>query len=408
MVAREAPDKLSAAARKNGAASASGRCRVCGSAQTEKFLARYGTPVHQNLVLPGRSAALEIARGDLIMMVCAECGFVFNAAFDPSRLAYGENYDNSQAYSPLFNDYLNELAHYLMNERGVRRCKIVEVGCGKGLFIRKLVEDASAGNSGYGFDPSYVGARSELDGRLRFETRFFDRTCRGLAADVVVCRHVIEHVPNPVELLSSVREALDGSANPRVFFETPTVEWIFHNRVVWDFFYEHCSLFSASSLTTAFELAGFAVQEVREVFGGQYLWLEATVATAPGRDAVTKADGACEAARQYGNADDLLIAQWRDKVDALRAEGKLALWGAGAKGVTFANIVDAEGNLLDCVVDLNPQKQGRYIPGTGHPIVGYRELAERGVSSAILMNPNYREENERLLREAGMNVRLVE
>jgi hypothetical protein len=70
--------------------------------------------------------------------------------------------------------------------------------------------------------------------------------------------------------------------------------------------------------------------------------------------------------------------------------------------------VDPKRELITCVVDLNPQKQGNYLPGTGHPIVDYRVLADLGVTTAILMNPNYREENQALLRQAGLNVKLVE
>jgi hypothetical protein len=86
----------------------------------------------------------------------------------------------------------------------------------------------------------------------------------------------------------------------------------------------------------------------------------------------------------------------------------VALWGAGAKGVTFANLIDSERQDLDCIVDLNPEKQGHYVPGTGHPIVSYRDLCERGVTAAILMNPNYRQENLALLQDAHANVRLIE
>ena len=60
------------------------------------------------------------------------------------------------------------------------------------------------------------------------------------------------------------------------------------------------------------------------------------------------------------------------------------------------------------MVDLNPLKQGHYVPGTGHPIVSYQALTERGVSTAILMNPNYREENLALLQAANADVRLID
>lgn len=88
--------------------------------------------------------------------------------------------------------------------------------------------------------------------------------------------------------------------------------------------------------------------------------------------------------------------------------GGVALWGAGAKGATVSHLLDPQRELIRCIVDLNPQKQGRYIAGTGHPIVDYSRLASFGVRTAILMNPNYRAENERLLRESGISVTLTE
>jgi hypothetical protein len=85
----------------------------------------------------------------------------------------------------------------------------------------------------------------------------------------------------------------------------------------------------------------------------------------------------------------------------------VALWGAGAKGVTLANLLDPARERIACVVDLNPSKQGCFVPGTGHPIVGPQKLPDYGVSSAILMNPNYRSENLALLRDVGLDVALV-
>ncbi|MBU2091928.1 MAG: methyltransferase, partial [Alphaproteobacteria bacterium] len=75
---------------------------------------------------------------------------------------------------------------------------------------------------------------------------------------------------------------------------------------------------------------------------------------------------------------------------------------------TLANLIDYDRALIDCVVDVNPGKQGRYIPGTGHPIVAPDSLPARGVRSAILMNPNYRDENLALLDSAGIAVELID
>jgi SAM-dependent methyltransferase len=383
-------------------------CPVCQSRDLAGFLRRERVPVHQNLVVGGQESAVATPRGDLDLAVCGACGFIFNRAFDQSKLMYGEEYDNTQSCSPSFNSYLDELARRVVIERGVRDSNVVEVGCGKGLFLHKLVEFEGAGNIGYGFDPSYVGEERLLGGRLKFERRYYDSECADVPADVVVCRHVIEHVPRPLDLLGNIRKALAKSSNARIFFETPCVEWILRQRVVWDFFYEHCSYFTASSLTTAFQLAGFEVDSVRHVFGEQYLWLEAKLPTANAPVVASPDPGDVpRLATEFARSEHELIADWSERIRKLRGSGGVALWGAGAKGVTFANLIDPEREFVECVVDLNPAKQGRYVPGTGHRIVSPLDLPAYGVSTAILMNPNYRDENLRLLADAGLEVALV-
>jgi SAM-dependent methyltransferase len=384
-------------------------CPLCNGSRTSLFLSRSQTPVHQNLVMPDAVSARTVERGELSMVVCEECGFVFNAAFDARKLAYGENYDNTQSCSAYFDEYLNDLVRELVETRGVANADIVEVGCGKGHFLRKLVEYPSARNRGTGFDPSYAGPSTEFDGRLKFVNRFYDESSSDVPADFVVCRHVIEHVQDPIGLLRSVRSALRSSLRARVFFETPCVEWILSNKVIWDFFYEHCSLFSASSLTYAFEKSGFSVERVARVFGEQYLWLEAR----PRLENMVRqqhpdSSEIVALAHHYGAEEIEQRKKWLQRLIELRRNGKVALWGAGAKGVTFANLVDPEVALVDCVVDINPNKQGRYIPGTGHPIVSPFTLSDRAIRSVILMNSNYRDENQRILERANLKIELVD
>jgi len=383
------------------------RCPVCQSTSVSTFLNREGVPMIQNLLMKDQSAAMQVPRGNLSMVVCKECGFVFNQAFETSDSMYGDSYDNTQTSSPLFVTYVDGLASDLVSNKGVRHCRIVEVGCGKGLFLRRLVEAPDSGNTGHGFDPSYVGPMVDAGGRLTFEKRYYDGQCTDVAADVVVSRHVIEHVPDPVDMLRTVRQALANSSHAKVFFETPCVEWILTNRVIWDFFYEHCSYFGAASLTTAFETAGFEVQSIRNVFTGQYLWAEATVSGK--KSAVCRRPGPVpDLAIQFATSERRLKEALVSRIGELGRKGNVALWGAGAKGVTFANLADPKRECIACVVDLNPRKQGKYIPGTGHPIVGYRELPRFGVRSAILMNPNYRQENLGFLRDSGLDVELID
>jgi hypothetical protein len=379
-------------------------CPLCGTAAGHAFLVRDGVPVHQNLLMDTPDAARAIARGRIELVVCTACGFVFNRAFDEQHLAYGDRYENAQDCSPAFAAYAADLAARVLRT-AARGARIVEVGCGKGTFLRRLVEDTAIGNTGLGFDPAYSGPDVEYDGRLRFRRAFFDAAGSAGPVDVVVCRHVIEHVASPVAMLQAVRSAIGASSHARAYFETPCVNWLMRNGVIWDIFYEHCSYFNAGSLRYAFERSGFAVDGVRHVFGGQYLWLEAS--PAPQVQPPTPRAGDVPAlADAFSASYDALVAGWQAKLADAVKRGKIGVWGAGAKGVTFANLLDPDRAIIDCLIDLNPRKQGKYVPGTGHPIVSYQEAAARGIRTAVLMNPNYRSENVALLAQAGLDIEL--
>jgi SAM-dependent methyltransferase len=380
-------------------------CPVCGCSTATSFLARQGVPVHQNLLCRTEEEALAIPRGDLEMVICHECGFVRNVAFDQSKLCYGPDYDNSQLYSPSFDLYVDELVDHLVHERNVQRCTILEVGCGKGHFLHRLVEDEKLHNVGYGFDPSYFGPPTLASGRLRFESRYYDATCNHVHPDVVICRHVIEHIADPVNLIKTLRDALKNTNRSRVFIETPTVEWIFRGGVFWDFFYEHCSLFSAASLSVACRAGGFVVDSVRHLFKGQYLWLEASL---NGSCKAPDVEGLLELARSFAASQVEVVAQWKMRLEESAKIGRVAIWGAGAKGATFANLLDPKRQFVDCVVDMNLNKQGKFIPGTGHPIVSDRSVGDLGIGSIILMNPNYKNEVSSILRETQLPIELIE
>ena len=375
-------------------------CPLCGTTPTIEVVRQNQVPAHQNALYDGRLAARSAARGTLDLRLCPNCEFVFNAAFDPALLDYGPNYDNTQTYSAAFSEHLDNLIELLVEDRGIRNRRVVEVGCGKGDFLRRLLQRACGSTTGCGYDPSYLGPDEDLQGRLRFCKTFYGSGTTQ-RADVVVCRHVIEHVPRPLELLRAIRAALHDASRPQVYFETPCVEWILHHRVVWDLFYEHCSLFTARSLAWAFAASNFVPQDVRHVFGSQYLWLEATTGigkplpSAIGRLERLAADFAKQRQRQ--------LEIWQDLLYRLHCRGPVVVWGAGAKGVTFCNLTDPDQRWLQAIVDINPAKQNKYIAGTGHPILAPGQLTREDNATVLVLNPNYFAEVVQHLKVLNLN-----
>ncbi|PJN58912.1 hypothetical protein PAEAM_35630 [Paenibacillus sp. GM1FR] len=382
-------------------------CPICQSSNISDILKRSNIPVYQNILINSFEAARQIPRGDLEILECMECGFVYNSVFDTNKVVYSSDYENTQSYSTYFNSYLDDLVDTLVNQKGVSNLSVVEVGCGKGGFLRKVVE--AGNNYGFGFDPSYIGPEVDYGGRLRFEKKLYNEDSVDIKADVVLCRHVIEHIPDPVMLLKSIRKALVHSPQARVFFETPCVDWIFENKVMFDFFYEHCSYFNEKSISKAFELAGFEVVSVDRIFNGQYMWLEAKS---------TELDGESKDKSYVHYADSSSIGfsenefKWKrrtmEQISMYSEYGRTAIWGAGAKGVTFLNLIDPEMKYIDCVIDVNPNKVGKYLPGTGHEIVGIESLKKKDLATIIITNSNYLNEIKAIVEFEKLDINLVD
>ncbi|MCZ2114249.1 MAG: class I SAM-dependent methyltransferase, partial [Anaerolineae bacterium] len=325
-------------------------------------------PVHCNVLWPTREAAIEAPRGDIHLAYLAECGHTYNLAFDPSLMEYTQEYENSLHFSSRFQEYATALANGLVSKYGLHGKDIVEIGAGKGDFLIMLCQ--MGGNRGWGYDPSYVPEEGYTAPNVTFVEDFYGEKYTHQRADLIVCRHVLEHIEDPDAFIAQVRRAV-GDQQSVVFFEVPNALWTLRHGGIWDIIYEHCSYFSPLSLAYLFRKHGFRVLAVNEVFGGQFLTIEAvpddSAPAAP--ETTTELDMLTADARAFAENYRAKRDEWQVRLRALAAAGKHGIvWGAGSKGVTFLNVMGT-GEEIVAVVDINPRKQGKYVPGTGQPII---------------------------------------
>lgn len=184
-------------------------CPVCRSQDTFVFLDRNEIPVVQNMIFSEKKSAISVPRGDIHLSCCRSCSFIFNSAFDKNLIMYGNAYDNRQHFSEYFHQYMKKISDCLIQKKGIINSRIIEAGCGDGTFLRLLLADERSGNTGTGFDPSYRGPETDCGGRARFIVDYYDQRYAEFEADVVVSRHVIEHISNPVNFLILFRNSLD-------------------------------------------------------------------------------------------------------------------------------------------------------------------------------------------------------
>jgi hypothetical protein len=192
-----------------------------------------------------------------------------------------------------------------------------------------------------------------------------------------------------------------------VFFEVPNSLWSLRDGGVWDFIYEHVSYFNARSMAACFERAGYAVRRTWETFGGQFLCLEAGPPAAETRSGVPPTADLVAMAR--GLEADLrgLLDRWGDRlVEVSATGGRTAVWGTGSKGVTFLNLLgDRAQNAVP--VDINPQKRGLFVAGTGHEVAAPEDLPGRDIALVLVMNPVYTAEITDMVRARGLDAEVV-
>ena len=377
------------------------KCPICQSTDVKTFYSRGNIPVHQNMLISTQNDAINVVKGDLKLNVCHYCGFIYNEKFDSNLLSYNSNYDNTQTYSYLFCEHIKELIHNIIIDNKIVNKNIIEIGCGDGLFIKELCKHSINGNKGIGFDPSYIGSDDVLGGSVHFEKRLYEEDCIINNEDVVVCRHVIEHVQYPMNLLKTIKNSLKDSSSSKVFIETPDVKWILKNNATLDFYYEHCSYFSIETLKYVLEKSGFKIDKILHVFNEQYIWVEASISN--NKYIKKEYNDILKIIECFTKTENDIKNNWISKIKKVADKKKIAVWGAGSKGVTFVNMFDPDRKYIDCVIDINPKKDKCFIPGTGHLIVNYQEIKNREIDTIIIMNSNYKNEILGMINEMNIN-----
>lgn len=381
------------------------RCLICGGASLELLISIPDVPTLCNRLCATEAEAADAPRGDISLSYCRDCSHIVNSAFDQARVSYDGRFENTLTFSPRYRQYAEVTADRLINRYGLDSKRIVEIGCGSGDFLRLL---CSAGNHGEGYDPSQPTSRSTA-GRGSVEIigrSFAAEDARG--ADFVCCRHVLEHLPEPMDLLRQLRESMAIRAGAMVFFEVPNGLFTLDRLGIWDIIHEHVSYFTPSSLVRAFHGAGFTVCCAGSAFDDQYLWLEARVdGQVPQSGLPKRPPDALYSS--FGTRFAEKVARWCQRIDELRSDGRrVVIWGAGAKGVMFLNLLQVTtGAGVDCVVDVNPRKHGHFVPLMGQKIVGPDWLLQDPPNIVVVMNPEYEREVRSMIDDMGIGCEVV-
>ena len=232
---------------------------------------------------------------------------------------------------------------------------------------------------------------------------FYSEKYAAYDADFVCCKMTLEHIAAPAALLSALPNAVKGNHDAVVFFQVPESMRIFRACAFEDIYYEHCSYFTAGSLSRLFQRHGFAPVRIATEYAGQYLTIEAATAAAPPKTGET--DDVGELSRYTETFRERYrerVLRWRSRIQESAAQGEaVVLWGSGSKAVSFLTALSVDREIR-FVVDINPHKHGHFMPGTGQEIVAPAALQEIRPGLVIVMNPVYVPEIQESMQNLGL------
>jgi SAM-dependent methyltransferase len=378
-------------------------CTVCGSAEVTPFLRIAAAPVSCSQLCSSRDEALGVPSAPIVLGFCSACGHIFNMEYGAVALDYRPGYESSLDGSDRFRAYDYALVDDLVTRYRLNGKVIVEIGCGRGRFLRVLCERGT--NKGVGFDPSYSQETGEKSEDIVIYPEVYGARDLELRADFVCSRHTLEHVGEPRAFLAGIREAAMRAGVP-IFFEVPNGLFTLRDGGIWDVIYEHCSYFTPGSLTRIFQETGYEPIRVAETFAGQFLTIDAvTCSSAPGVAATP--DHELESMiGTFAESYQSKLEAWSSTLQKFESEGrKVIVWGAGAKATMFLNLLRPAP--VEYVVDVNPRKHGKYMIGTGQKIVPPEFLSDYPADEIICMNPNYLGEITARARALGSNANFL-
>jgi hypothetical protein len=279
---------------------------------------------------------------------CERCQALFNPNFQEHE--YSPEYNNDQSYSAAYRAHLAEVTGVLRKYLHSRD-RIVEIGCGNGLMLSLLWESGYQGVEGY--DPAHAGG-------LSFVRNEYWRPSGG-RCDVLIMRHTLEAIARFRELLTSAVAELQ--ADGVLYLELTNSRFIVERAATVTLYHEYPQYFSEAGIAILLDELGLYTHEAVHFGGGELLGIVA-------------------------RRKQLRVPR-TPRLEKLAAFEKACIWGVSGRAIHFLTNYAIGPETIRYGVDIDPKKQGRYIPRTGQKIVTPQECIASRPDAVVVLNERY-------------------
>jgi 2-polyprenyl-3-methyl-5-hydroxy-6-metoxy-1,4-benzoquinol methylase len=343
----------------------------------------------------------------LKVLVCESCWLVQAEAYSRAAELFNEEYAYFSSFSDLWLQHARNYVAAMAERFGINTTShVVEIAANDGYLLQYVKQ---RGIPCLGIEPTAgTAAAARLKGITIVEDFFDVRLANELIeqnrqADLVVANNVLAHVPDINGFVTGIAMLLkpQGVAT----FEFPHLMRMIEEKEFDTIYHEHFSYLSMTAVEHAFVINGLTVFDIEELptHGGslrvfaQRSDLGNYQVSSSVKQLLDREAGSGMKTREYYAGFQEKADQVKDDlvsflIEAKRAGKHVIAYGAAAKGNTLINYSGIRPNLIPCVVDRNPAKQGKYMPGSRIPIVDETCIMAERPDYVVIIAWNIREE----------------
>lgn len=357
-------------------------CFACGQHLAVRFFSGFRQPLATIAWPKSKSEAQGMKQLPIDFVRCVNCGHIYNRSFRYEDVPYSDKpnlmFNQGAGWAGFIAEQLQAMKALLPDNPVV-----VEIGHGDGSFLSALSDIVGRGTF-IGFDPN--GAAGKHKGiSLKAELFVPSRHMAELKPNLIVTRHVLEHLTHPLAFLQEISYYAGLLKLPtRAYFEVPCVDRVLQTGRTVDFYYEHSSQFTTRSFRAMLGQAGVEIEKVGHGYDGEVIYAFVYMATGIQSFAI-----AAESAR-YVQTIESAKKTIAEQLDALlKAKKTIAIWGGTGKSAAFMNHYGLDAARFPLVVDSDKAKAGTFVPGTGQEIQSRDVLLNKRLD-VIIIPPQWR------------------
>ena len=382
------------------------QCRFCKTELKHVFIDLVNSPASNSFLTAAQLNEPEVFY-PLKVYTCHNCFLVQVDEYKKSDAIFNSDYVYFSSYSTTWLAHAREYTNRMIERFGYNASsQVIEIASNDGYLLQYFQQK---GVPVLGIEPTANTAKVAIEKGIDSVVDFFgvrlasELKAKNIQADLLLGNNVLAHVPDIVDFVKGLKLALKPQGV--VTMEFPHLMQLVENSQFDTIYHEHFSYLSFGTVQKIFAAQGLELFDVEELptHGGSLRIYgkhqednskpvsPAVAALLQKEDSKGMNDLAWYSNLQQKaltvklNLTELLLQLKRDNVT-------VAAYGAAAKGNTLLNYCGIKNDLIDFVVDANPNKQGKWLPASHIPVMNEAHLKQTKPQYVIILPWNLKEE----------------